>query len=339
MSVQSWIVRLGLAAVSTLIPAKGKANKMDPQTFLERYRTQVPALTSPYEQVHMVALVTETFPLRSDKKNVYELELLQDGPRFKVLTHHVSGDWRGTRSIRVANPDISFVLDQPADRQQYAINYLSSRRGLGFDQIREEAVSESMLLRSHYSYFEKPLTVFLTMKSTSIQEVQEETSAGRSLVRVRVRFGPFTEWLRKQGIEYSEGWFLFEPSARWLFHGFDLKEWKKDGQMLTRKTSSVEYTEAIQGVPVLRRAKYEVFDHEGHHALEYDADVKSVQFGPVSVEEFTLRGCGITGIDLGDRRGLPVIFYWSAGIALLAVIAIFVLRRRPSERPSAERPR
>jgi hypothetical protein len=328
------IVLLVLTAASLSGPASGRAEAINTQNFVERYRTEVAALTEPYEQVHLVARITDFVP-KTGAQTVYEMTLDRNHDLYKVTRNDQSGARAGAASIAVANPDLSFSLDRAPDQTQYAVKYLSTRRGLRYDELKQIVLGRSLLLRAPYSYFEIPLTEFFAMPALTIQRVQEERSAGKSLFRVWVRFDPFSDQFRKAEVDYSEGWFLFEPAAHWALHGMEVKHWKKDKSLLHCVRSSVAYQQPVRDIPLVRRAHLGLFNASDKPVLEYSADFEAVQFGPVPAEEFTLDGCGVSGVEVGGRRGVRAALYWSAGASVLAVATIVVLRRRRAAVPVA----
>jgi hypothetical protein len=255
----------------------------------------------------------------------------RSGGMCKVITTYSNGpnDPNHLERIVVANPGISFMARRSSDpKQPIALDYLSSRRGLGYELTRGATTLEGHLLRAHYSYFEVPLTEYLTWPGMSIGEVAEESSGGKSLVRVRVQYVPPSAEFRKTGFDHQEGWFLFEPAAHWILRGLETKQWKQDGQLLQRIKATMDYDLDGAGIPLLRRARYDIyFKSEDRLFKQYQAEVRGIRFGAVGPAEFTLEGCGITGVT-GPRR-VPYVFYASLACAALSFIAIVLLRRGP----------
>jgi hypothetical protein len=319
------------SVISAGYPARLSAAELTPQAFLDGYRSAAQELAASYDQVHISAQVTESLP-KTGQTLVYELELLQDGKDYKVVENPISGDKPQPASIVVADPDISFSLARELAQTQYAIKYLSSRRGLRYEEMRRSALGRSMLFRAQSSYFEMPVIEYLSMRETSILSAKEERAGGKTLVRVHARVEPWSDQLRKADVDYSDAWFLFEPASRWALRGFEIKHLTKDKQPLFSEKSTVEYGDPQAGVPVLRRVTYDTLNKEGRVSRTVKAEINRVSFGPIDHEEFTLRGCGMGGVEVEGGRGLPLALYWSVAVSLLAVGAVLFLRRRARAR-------
>jgi len=307
-----------------------RAEQFTPATFLERYREGAKAIAEAYGQSTINYHVKDT-SYREKSEVTFAMVLKQSGKYCKLqrAISKTDAETENLKDLVVANPYISFMAHQSAGGWQQSIDYLSTRRGVGYEMTLSTAVGRSYLARALYSYFERPLIEFLTMKETAIKSVTEEVSDGRSLVRVRVRVAPFSDQLRAGPYDRLEGWFLLEPSAHWALRGFEVKEWFKDGKILDRITCSTDYDLDESGMPKLRRVLYDVYYKDrDEHLKQYAADVESIQFGPSPPADFTLEGCGLAGI-FASQHPVPLTFYISLGFALVSVVAVFTLRRWP----------
>lgn len=316
------LVTMGFSLMLFGMPNEGRAGKVE--TFLRQFSEAQTKMMSKYDQVHISAVITEVI---HGKKREYNVEMFQDGNLFKIAEDTGSGNQVSEREIIVANPVKSFVLMKTPVEKALSLRFLGSP-GKDYERARDDVLREAMLLRAPFNYFEMPLREFLSMPETSIQDIKEETVAGKQLMRVMLRTKALTEYLQQKGVDRLEGWLLFDPQLYWALQSFEIKQLKENSVVHLHIKETLDYGDAIDGMPILRSVRREVFDGKGYRGRAEEALIKSVIFGPTPGEEFTLKGCGFAELTEGDGiRWLPTLL-WSAAIAFLALILIRILHRR-----------
>ncbi len=99
--------------------------------------------------------------------------------------------------------------------------------------------------------------------------------------------------LRNQQCDGIEGSFLLDPDAFWAVQAYELKRFFENRSFHLVKKCSIEYSKAMNGIPYVKHAKREGFSKDGTLGSEEQLSTKSIDFGPVSAEEFTLKKYGI----------------------------------------------
>jgi len=318
----------GLVLTLTGARSAGKS----PDELLKVYPAEGEKLIAHYERLHLVAQVEED---AVGKKGVYELEQFQDGKKIKVVRRFVSGEHilKADTIVYVACPSQSFVLRRAPEAQDYVLG-LRSTSAEDYERTQYRIDIGYRILRSHYSCLQVPLTKFLTMKETTVTGVTEvKGEDGRPLQRVTLRILPFSDGMREQ-CSHLDGWLLFDPAAHWALVAKEINQLGKEKeQLLFKGTGSFTYGEPVDGFPTLRTAREDMETAKGDFARRYRADVKTVEFGAVPEEVFTLEGSGFRDYNPGPARRLTHFFWIFAGTAVLALTLIFLLRRwRPKAR-------
>ena len=180
----------------------------------------------------------------------------------------------------------------------------------------------SMCLRAHYCYFEMPLTELLS--KPEISPSRGDSPPGS--VRVNVRIQPFDD-LGKLGMDSGTGWFLFDRNT-WCLQEYEVRLFKAQKAVMDHFKMKVEYSPVTQGPPRIKRAHHQQLNAAGEVVSEQSAEVKSIEFGPVPDEEFTMRGCGLSDLAVGSLGSLPIAVYASVGVGAAAVVGLVVWRRK-----------
>jgi hypothetical protein len=306
------------------------ADEMTPAEFLKKYKQASKVLEDGYAHARIKATVVDSF-VQANRSTSYRLDVLGDNERLKVFSEMEDADTKGRRSVFVANPERSFTLGSAGQQKDYTISYVG-RGNLGFQQVRERSLLKSRMVHCVYSYLEAPLSEFLSEKTVSIGKVQSETSSGKSLVRVSVRFELPDDAEHQVKSKYVEGSFLFDPSSSWALQGFDLQHHSSQDPKPWTSRGTVEYTKPVNGIPVPRQFKLENIGSNGKLVSTHVCDIQSVTFGPAPPEEFTLAGYGFNNeVGFGHPAGLPKMFYVASASTVIALIVILSLRKRPKE--------
>jgi hypothetical protein len=262
------------------------AQEINSKSFVEHYRREVVALTKVYQQVHVVAVLTENNLMRHEKKE-YDVEFFASGKEKSkvVLTNRSTG----ARTVIVANPEkeTSFILDRLPGRTEYTVSNLDSEP----DSEMENVLVWTQLIHAPFYYYSIPLTDFFSPKRTTIQDVKKETINGKRLIRVFSNYQSVE--LRNQKCDGIEGSFLLDPDAFWAVQAYELKRFFENRSYHLLKKCSIEYSKAMNGMPYVKHAKRQSFTKDGTLDLEDQLTTQSIDFGPVSPEEFTLKKYGI----------------------------------------------
>jgi hypothetical protein len=294
-----------------------------PEAFLKEYVEKSKTLVEKYEHLHLTGSIEERVGGKSEISNI---ELFHDGDKMKIVRSHEKGDelYRQKTTVAVATPDTSFILNKLPTQEEFSLDLFGREMDKASTHARLKVDIESSTFQSPFICIGVPLLKFLAMKETKILSVKDERDGDKLTCHVSTRTSPFDPDF-EGWCDHIEGSFLFEPASYWTTRKYTLKYWETTGKLRTILTCSVDYREPINDIPVLSRIECGILDGKGELGRGYYADIKTIKFGPVPPEEFTLRGCGF-GEDLKSKR--PTIFYWSIGIALLAFVLIVVLRRR-----------
>ena len=302
-----------------LTASSANSQTLTPEEFLESYTQEVKPLENAYRGMQMTATLVENFPVSGDQSTL-QVEIFQNEGLQKVVA---AGD--ESSSTLVANPEISFSSKLPADSDKPKLEFLSPRRGLGYSDVAMQIEVNSPLHAIPYCYYSAPLAELFADGKLTVEKIEdEEEKDGRKLVRATVRKGRMSP---QSPVEYSLGWMLFDPAAHWALQGFSFDQFTDDGSLIAKKAVNVEYGPPVNGIPALRRAESQTFDSKDVLVNEVTFDVTSLEFQPPSDEEFTLQGSGIAGVTAPSGAvQLPIMFYTSVAIAILALAGIIGLR-------------
>jgi len=316
---------LHLAGLVLTLTAARSAG-MSPDEFLKVYPAEGEKLIAHYERLHLVAQVEEN---AVGKKGVYELEQFQDGKKIKCVRRFVSGEHilQADTIVYVAHPSQTFVLRRAPEAQEFVLG-LRSTSAEDYERTQQRIDNGYRILRSHYSCLQIPLTKFLAMKETTVTGVKEEKGEdGRPLQRVTLRILPFSDGMREL-CSHLDGWLLFDPAAHWALVAKEINHLSKEKeQLLFKATGSFTYGEPVDGLPTLRTARDDTETGAGGFARRYRAEVKTVEFGPVPEEVFTLKGSGFRDLDPGPAHRRTHFLWLFLGSAALALTLILLLRR------------
>lgn len=286
-----------------------------------------------YDNVRIKAALKERV---EGKTGIFDLEYLQNKKSIKILITYVSGDrlhFSDDVSVRVVNPEKSFILVKPPGTRNISVSFLGGANDDDRTQVTE--LLECSLLRTHYFLLGMPIAELLAQKGALIKNVTEEEDSGKTLTRIHVRFDPHPKL--KEWYDRCDGQFLFDPTSLWALRGFDIKYMKKnEDQLGFRVVETIDYDESRKDVPTLSGLQQKVFDEQGQLLHDYRVKVNSIEFGQVSPEEFTLRGCGL-GEDFEGKpsRFRTMIFWYLGNVVVLALLLIFILRHRKAKSKAA----
>jgi hypothetical protein len=316
-------------------PGADDGEAMSPEDFQKRYKPEVAPLLSAYSRVTVVAIARDI--IKNEKKpdenseKIWTLQYYRDNHRAKVMRDFTAGRSQKHQWVSVATPELSFDAERVGDGKFVAMNI--STQGTSYERFFEGVINQTTTLMAPYCMYENSLPVFL-FSTPKVHDVKQETVDNKPFVRVYVRGKPWTDQLKKWGVETIEGWFLFEPKAYWASHGFEVHYKDSANSPLATYSGLIEYGDTNGGYPVPGTVKLVVAANGAQR--EYRADVQSVQFGAVPDSEFTPKGCGVADIDMpigdidipiGDIDMPMPILYMAIGISFFAVLVILIVRR------------
>ena len=97
--------------------------------------------------------------------------------------------------------------------------------------------------------------------------------------------------------DHLDGWLLMEIEPHVVVRDFDIMAWTSSKEFLGEMKGALDYAKGEKSVPKLDMVHFEIFDKDGKSGRDYRAKVRSLIFGPVAPEQFTLPGSGF-GADM-----------------------------------------
>jgi hypothetical protein len=304
-------------------------SELSPQDFQSRYSAEAKKLIALYENVHMKTQLVETYGGKEGKnaKGTFDLEYAQNKEQIKVITTYISGDrmnFSDDVTVRVAAPEKSFVLSRPPAARDLSASFIGH-----VDNVEQKKIIgayECGLPCIPYHLLGMPIVEFLAKKDTIIKSVVEKKDLGKDIIQIQFCFEPQPKL--KKWFDRADGQFSFDPARLWALRSYDYKYMEKnENQVGMRRVGTLDYDESNKDIPALKSLQENVFGEQERLVWSYHLDVKSIEFGHVSPEEFTLRGCGLPEFESKPSRWLRILL-WSVTIVFIALILIVRLRRR-----------
>jgi hypothetical protein len=312
------LVLLSFVALAVL-PVQVVAQPIPPEVF-KRLIDGAKESHSKYDQVHIVADVEETV---AGETHNHPYDFFKDGDAIKI-TNVVARGNRKEIVTDVASPKLTFRLRKPLGAKQFALSSID-RNGADYKSARELADSASFILQLPCNCFGLPIARFLAMKETSITGFRLEEKGAAKLCRLEVHV---SRWRDQAPYDYLDGWLLLEMEPHMVVRDFDLKAWKNK-DFLGEFKGALVYAEQEKIAPKLDMVHFEIHGKDGKIGRAYDAKVRSLTFGPVDPEQFTLPGSGFDEDKPATRRAqVNPVLLWSTVTMVLAISILVALRWR-----------
>ena len=249
------------------------------------------------------------------------LHLLSKGRSRLVVSGPVDG---APSEVLGINPRYAFRLGRDGDQSPYFLMYMGNDAE-GVAKLMRGA--GAYYLDSPWRLFEKDLRLLIAEPGFRIKDVSAVRRGAASLAKLDFDYKPAPS----DNTRIRGGSVLLDPNQHWSVQEADL------AFIANRAKIEVEYGEASDGLPSLRRVTILISSLDGKRVLRDRCEFESWSRRDVPDREFTLRAFGLPELDAPPKKAAAIpLNYLLLGLALVfGAIAFFL--RRPGRRGGSDR--
>ena len=312
----------------------------DDEELRARFAEEAPVAWAAHEEFcrHVQGIFTETFEIPGKAPDVRRYAFGVSGDLLKVKR---SGS---QVPIRVINADYLFGLQEKKNGAPYTIVTLGATKSLSPD-VAEEVHFQIDQLRGNigipYSLVSKPLSERVKDPNFHILDISHAKSGNKQFVRVDFEYKP-----PDPKDAYKTGsYVVLDPDNFWCIQEYFVIHGRPQTGL-----AKMEYGEALEGFPVLKRkvVEHEVEEDHSNFEMRYIVEFESFERAEIPASEFTLTAYGLPEPDLEAlRAGIGVfcpigtrttLFLFNLALVfavlVFAILGWLLLRKRRRSSPS-----
>ncbi len=317
-----WMTNLGVTSETT--------------DFLQTYGTALEQMCAFFDQVAAEGIVTESLEMKKGSDPTGNVRNRQS--RYVYATSHGR-----TRLVKIIDSMIKQGAESVPHYAEFVYindskrSFLAKRtrkdgpfslvsRG-GPDSRQEDSLRDdtNRFFRPFLSFGARVIPDFIKMRAFDITGVSRVSVEGRDLMRVTFRYLP------KDNVDQGfTGWWLLDPSRKWLLDQFELKPVSKKINAVFR--GSVQYAPSSEEYPLPESVSLTTETTAESKGVRSSMTQKEVmKFSRYSRErvpdrDFTLDSLGLADADLpsGMPSNRATLWFAAVGLAALACSVLFV---------------